>query len=759
ASRRLAQDLAPLADVERISTLLRQSAEARRLLEKEPGFSIGGIFDIRELAGLAARGKVLDPENLLEIQRTLGNISQLRSRLRAFAADCPLLWGLAEKLASLNDLEKDIARRIAPGGELFDNASPALAEIRAGLRETRQQLDRRLQAIIDSPRGRRIIQEPIITEREGRHVILVKAEFKHEIKGIVHDISNTGATAFIEPWATVELGNILRERTLEERREIEKILARLSIETGAYETEIAENIGLVAELDLALAKARYARAWRAAEPVVSVFDGAGSGVLKLAEARHPLLGDKAVPLSVEIGRDFTILVITGPNTGGKTVALKTIGLLSLMTQAGLPIPASPDSRVPLFDDIFADIGDEQSIEQTLSTFSWHIGNIVRFINRTTRRSLVLLDELGTSTDPAEGSALARAILRHFQARGALAVATTHFNDLKVFAHTAPGLQNASLDFDPVTLAPTYHLTVGIPGGSNALATAARLGLPGEIIESARGMLARGTEELESLLATLIQEKQKTETLAGELSSRQHELESRKRELDDELLKLKTEERRAITELRDQAVREAAELHREIQQAVAGLRKERSKQAVEQARETMAAVRKRLDTGAWKPAKEAAEASAARIVVGDPVKLKETSLEGTVVAVSEDDRRVEVQAGQTRLSLGLDSVEKITGSKTAAVKPPVRVRRAAGSGPVARELDLRGKRADEVEALLDGYLNEASLAGLREVRIIHGFGTGTVRKIARDFLASHPLVRSFRSGQAGEGGDGATVVQL
>ncbi|MFC1865051.1 endonuclease MutS2, partial [Chloroflexota bacterium] len=503
ASHELALDLQPLSDYEQVSLLLKQSAEARYLLSLEPGFSIGGVIDIREAVKMAARGKILEPVSLVEIQQTLAAICQLRSSLGKLSQELPLLWNIAEGIVELHHLVKDIASCIAPSGELLDHASPKLAAVRQQLREARERLLERLEAIIRSPNGGKIIQEPIITEREGRYVLPVKIEFRKEIKGIVHDVSNTGATVFVEPWTIVEMGNTLRELVIEEVREIDRILGKLSAEVGTHEAEVSLSIALIAELDLALAKARYAKKARATEPVLTTFIENEKGnteeqasVIRLVEARHPLLTEKAEPLSVEIGRNFSILMITGPNTGGKTVALKTIGLLSLMTQAGIPIPASAKSHIPVFDGVFADIGDEQSIEQTLSTFSWHMGNIIRVINSATERSLVLLDELGTNTDPAEGSALSRSILLHFLSRGTMAIATTHYSDLKMFAHTTPGLQNASLDFDPVTLIPTYHLTVGIPGGSNALATASRLGLPPKIIANARGMLSKGTQELE-----------------------------------------------------------------------------------------------------------------------------------------------------------------------------------------------------------------------------------------------------------------------
>ena len=769
ASRELALNLQPLSNYEQISLLLRQSAEARRLLSLEPAFSIGGAFDIREAVKMAARGKVLEPQSLLEIQQTLAAMCQLRSSLEKMSGEFPLLWNNASGIVELRQMEEDIASCLAPNGEVLDSASPRLAAARRQLRQVRQQLLDRLKVTMESPRGRTVVQEPIITEREGRYVIPVRIEHRKEIKGIVHDVSSSGATVFIEPWVTVELGNTLRELAAEESHEIERILASLSAKVGTHEIEISQSVALTAELDLAMAKAKYARKARATEPILTTFNKDGSTlegkpahVLRLVEARHPLLAEKAVPLSVEIGRDFSILVITGPNTGGKTVALKTIGLLSLMAQAGIPIPASAESRIPVFDSVFADIGDEQSIEKTLSTFSWHIGNIVRIINSATERSLVLLDELGTSTDPAEGSALARSILLYFLSRGTMAVATTHFSDLKAFAHTTPGLQNASLDFDPVTLAPTYHLTIGIPGGSNALATAARLGLSPDIVSRAREMLTRGSEEMETLLANLLEEKHGIEALRDDLKRKTDEAARRNIELENERRRLAEEERKAIQETRDRVVREAADLIQEIRQAASALRKEQNKQRIEQARQAIALAKERLKTEVWQPKTgEIGDETEdeGRITVGDMVRLREANLVATVLSVSEETQQVEVQAGQVKLRLGLNSVEKVKVTPGTAPPEFTPVKRLVTSRPVSMELDLRGKRADEVEWALDSYLNAASLANLSEVRIIHGIGTGAVRKIVRELLASHPLVKSFRPGVRGEGGDGATVVRL
>src|SRR3990172_832705 len=764
ASRELAIALQPLSDCEGISLLLRQSAEARNLLSLKPDFSLGEVGDIRQAVTMAARGKVLQPQTILEIRKALAAVRQVRTDLEELSKRVPLLWGIASGIVPLPQLEKAIAKCLQPSGEVLDSASRKLATVRQRLVQVRQQVLGRLEAIMKTPQGLKIVQVPMVTEREGRYVIPIKMEFRKVLKGIVHDVSNTGATAFVEPWGMVELGNELRELASEEKHEIERILADLSAKVGDNEAQIIRNVALVAELDVSLAKARYARRSQATEPKLTVFDEGGKGcVLKLVEARHPLLPEKAVPLSIEIGRDFSCLVITGPNTGGKTVALKTIGLLSLMAQSGIPIPASGESSLPVFDAVFADIGDEQSIEQTLSTFGWHMGNVVRIVKNATEKSLVLLDELGTSTDPAEGCALARSILLHFLARRTMTVATTHYGELKVFAHMTPGTQNASFDFDPATLKPTFHLTLGVPGGSNALATASRLGLPSEIVSVAREMLPKDTQELEDLLADLASEKRRLEALRHDLETEKADVERRNTELANELQQSRAEERQVIEDVRDRVLREAAELQKEIRQAASELRKEKAREPIEQARKALAAVREQMKSQVWQPrASKATDEYVANkdaITVGDSVLLKETGLQATVLSVSDKTQQVEVRAGQTRLKLSLGSLEKVSPSSAGATPVFPTTTKVSRKQSVSLELDLRGKRADEVELLLDSYLNNAFLANLGKVRIVHGVGTGAVRKTARDCLASHPLVESFHPPERRDGGEGATNVIL
>ncbi|MFH0941689.1 MAG: endonuclease MutS2 [Chloroflexota bacterium] len=760
ASRELALGLEPSPDPAMVTRGLGQSAEARRLLAQEAGFALGGASDVREAAGIAARGKVLEPQTLLAVQQTMAITRRLRDGLQKRADSFPLLWDLGRDIVVLAHLEARIAGTIGVTGEVLDSASPELSRLRRKLIEQRERLHRRLDTIIRSSRSQRFLQEAVITEREGRYVVPIRAELKKEFRGIVHDVSNTGATVFIEPLATVELGNELRELAVAEKREVDRVLGALSAEVGASAAEISRNVARLAAVDLALAKARFAARFKAEEAAITDFGGQPDGAaLRLVSARHPLLRDKAVPLSVEIGRDFSALVITGPNTGGKTVALKTVGLMALMTLAGLPIPAASGSVIPVFDGVFADIGDEQSIESTLSTFSWHLGNLIRIIANSTAGSLVLLDELGASTDPEEGAALARAILLHFLTRRTLVMATSHFNELKAFAHRTPGLQNASLDFDPVTLAPTYHLTVGIPGGSNALVTAVRLGLPEPIVAAARGMMGQGSQDMAALLADLNREKQRLETLRRDLESGEKKAQDLTREMEIARQSLKEREAAILGGTRDRVVAEAAELQRLIRQAASGLKKAKSEQGIAQAREALASVRGKLRPPARSVARESPPAGeASEVRVGDRVWLGGIGLEATVLSIDQKNRQVEVQAGVTRVRVGMDGVIRVAaGAPVPTLPAPVRARLSLK--PVSLELDLRGKRADEVPPAVDAYLNDACLADLNEVRIIHGIGTGVVRQIVRDLLASHPLVDSFRPGGRGEGGDGATVVSL
>ena len=749
--------LLPSSDFETVKAGLADSAEARQLLEEEPSIGISGIEDVSSAVMAAARGKILDTGTLNAVRVTLEVTRLLHDKITQHAEHLPLLGVAAACISPHQHLERAISNAISPDGELLPNASAKLTSIRHNQRSRRSELVDKLQTYIGSEAGRRYVQEPIVTEREGRFVIAIKSEFRNEVKGIVHDVSNSGASLFVEPWQTLDLGNAVKELQIEEAREIERILTELSTAVGEAAGSICAGIKSAAGIDLSLAKARFARHFRATEAQIYRPSASEPPSIHLEAARHPLLGETAVPIDIDIGREYAILVITGPNTGGKTVCLKTIGLLCTMTQAGLPIPASPASRLPVFEGIFADIGDEQSIAQTLSTFGWHMSNISRILGSATGNSLVVLDELGASTDPQEGSALARAILVYLKENRFLAAVTTHYTELKVFAHVTDGLENASFDFDPQTLTPTYHMTLGVPGGSNAIATASHFGIPDEVVSLARASLSQDVQELEPLLMSLQEEKQQLESLNKGLEREKNAFERQNEVLSTELKKMRDERQAMILSARDEIVAEVASLQKEINKASSDLKKETSKASVGGARESSRRVRDRLNQGIFTKQPEAPESEEDEISVGDKVWLREYDVKGKVTAINKESNQLEVTAGALRFRVRLDEAAKTSGDNAPEAVREVRLH--ASSREVPMELDLRGKRAEEIEPLLDSYLSDAAVAKLPWVRVIHGFGTGAVRSIVRDMASRHPLARSYKGAEQNEGGDGATIITL
>ena len=763
AGRELALALQPTSDAGWVQLLLKQSAEARRLISVRPDFHITEAYDVREDVTRAQKGALLDAATLLKVLKTVTACRLARNGLSKMADDLPALWGVAREISALTEIEGEINKCLSPTGDVLDSASAHLADVRYRMRDTRRQLQERLSTIVKSKKGQEMLQEQLITERNGRYVLPVRVESKRDLKGIVHDVSNTGATVFIEPMETVETGNELRQLEVQERQEIERILAALSATVGAAADDIATNIGALSRLDLALAKAYYAQKTRAVEPEIIADTEDSSRILKLVNGRHPLLKGEAVPLNVEMGNDYTVLIISGPNAGGKTVALKTIGLLVLMVQAGLPIPCSDGTVMPIYDEVFADIGDEQSIEHTLSTFSAHIQNIARIVKNSTPHSLVLLDELGISTDPGEGAALAQATLMHFIGKGTNVVVTTHYSELKAFAHLTKGLRNASMDFDPVTLAPSYHLNVGMPGGSNALNIAARFGLPEEIVSNARSIMSKGSQEVEAMLVDLAAERKRLEGVQLFLEKEKVRSLDLTGKLESELARIKEKERDMVREIQDNLNREIAGLYRAIRESENELKKERSKERVERARREMERISKEADQRSRELGERLASIaepgdSPDVIRVGDTVRLRDMETTAKVLTLNEQQGLLEAQVGDIKLTLRLDNVDKVESPGPGAESGSTVVRPRT-TRPASLELDLRGHRADIVETELDAYLNDAYMSHLAEVRIIHGYGTGAVRGVVREALAVHSLVKSFRPGGQGEGGDGVTLVTL
>jgi DNA mismatch repair protein MutS2 len=761
-SRRLAEALEPSSDPVLVARALDETDQAVALLQEKPGLGIGAAHDIGPAIERAVRGGRLEPSQFLEIATTL----DATSRLATLLADerRPLLRDLGRELHALPALRSTLARSFDPVGELLDTASPRLGGLRSAVRVAYDRLRRRLDSLVGSELGN-ALQEPIITLRNGRYVVPVKSEARSRVKGIVHDASGSGATLFIEPLVAVELGNAWREAQVAEAEEIARILDELSAFVAANADALRETLGALARFDFWAAKASLAGEMRASRAETTERTEA-----ILLSARHPGLAGTVIPIDIRLGDGYTALVVTGPNTGGKTVTLRTLGLLSLMHQAGLHVPAEPGSRLPVWRDVFADIGDEQSIAQSLSTFSGHLRSIIRIVEAAGPGTLVLLDELGAGTDPTEGSALAQALLDYFIRAGALVAATTHYAELKAYAHTTPAARNAAVEFDLETLSPTYRLTIGLPGGSQAFAIAERLGLPEPIVSDARSRLSEAQRSFEATLASI----KATEGETGEALDRARAAELRA----TEALRIAQEERRRARQERDDAVR-AARL--EAERIVEDLRTEvrTSREALE--RETVTAP-------ALDEALARAEGGLARLPAGDETdepapepyverhwRLGERARslsggwEGRISALERGGKRATLEAGGMRVtvdtsdlvpSIGDDEPERgANGSGFSSPTSNAAELRSDRARSVASSLDLRGARVEEALEALNRYLDDAGLAGLDKALIIHGMGTGAVRDAVRATASSHPLVKSMRPGQRGEGGDGATIVEF
>ncbi|MGQ9709358.1 MAG: endonuclease MutS2 [Anaerolineae bacterium] len=761
-----ARALAPSTDPAEIRERLATTTEARRFLSLYPLTDLGGARDVRPMVEAARREAVLDPADLLDIAQTLQTARRLRQTVARQEAHFPRLAAVAARLEPCPELVAAIERVLDERGEVRDDASSALARIRSERRTVHDRLITRLQRIISSPETAPFLQEPIITMREGRYVVPLKADFKGRIRGIVHDRSASGATLFIEPLSVVELGNTWRELQVAEDQEIRRILADLSARVAARGAEILETVDALADLDLAFAKARYADELDAVEPLLADGKPERDGTrLRLLRARHPLLDPATVvPIDVILDGGTHVLVITGPNTGGKTVTLKTVGLLALMAQSGLHIPADENSLLPVFAAIYADIGDEQSIEQSLSTFSAHLTNILSFIHQADEHSLVLLDELGAGTDPAEGSALARALLETFRQRGAVTLVATHYPELKAYAQLTPGVCNACVEFDPETLRPTYRLTIGIPGRSNALAIARRLGLDEAIVRRAEALLSPQERQTEHLLADLHRLRLEAARARDEAYAARAEAQRLTEELHRRLARIDEERAAILEQARREALEELERLREEVRalqqqwrrihllspaaQDVSGVPHPPPPVAEAEAElnrleteveESFRAPEPLLPTGPLQP--------------GDTVWVKSLRAIGELRTLVDDE--VEVQVGPLRVRVPARELER--RAPPAPVVEPSGVRYAPPTAPL--RLDLRGQTVEEALERLDRYLDTAALAGLPWAHIVHGKGTGALRQAVRDFLRRHPLVRSYRSGEEGEGGDGVTVVVL
>jgi DNA mismatch repair protein MutS2 len=783
AGRKLVLALQPSPIFAQVRQRLQETREARLLLDTHGGLSLGGAHDVRPLARNATRGAVLQPPDLLDISSTLRAGKRVQRLLGRLRGQVPLLADIAARIEPCQPLADEIGRCISEQGEVNDLASAKLARLRREMRIAHERLQDKLNRILANPRNAPYLQDSLITQRGGRYVIPIKADFKGRIPGIVHDSSASGATLFIEPLSAVETTNRWRELQIEERKEVERILAELSTLVADLADELAWTVEALADLDLVLAKGHYANELGATEPRLVAFapnrrcpgtrrkpDSENTdsdlqhpgSVLDLRQARHPLLDPgTVVPIDVHLGDDYFILVITGPNTGGKTVSLKTVGLMAAMAQSGLHLPVEDGSAISVFDGIYADIGDEQSIEQSLSTFSSHLTNIVQLLDRAVERGLVLLDELGAGTDPVEGSALARAILSHLLERRITTLVATHYSELKAYAHTTPGVENASVEFDLESLSPTYRMQIGLPGRSNAFAIAQRLGLSSEIVGPARALVSPEELRTESLLAEIQQAHREATAARDEVLLGQRRMAEQERQLAARLAAIEGERASILGEARAEARRELSAVREEIEV----LRSEmsdsdsQSQSALGEAWLAQAQARlteqEELVRPAPAPLLSEERVLSGEVKVGDTVWIRGLNTTGQVMALEGDT--AEVQVGSFGVRVQCDELERRAPPE--ASSPESAVVQVGPQPAPSVELDLRGQRVEETLPQVDKYLDDAFLAGMPFVRLVHGKGTGALRQAVREQLRAHPLVKSHRSGERGEGGSGVTVAYL
>ncbi len=764
--RERALALAPASAVEEVRRRQAETTEAVALGAQGEA-PIGGARDLRPALRRAQAGGTLDPHALLEVAQTLGVARRLRGYVEAQRSRAPLLAGVAGRITPLEALERRIGAVLDDEGQVRDDASPTLRRLRNEQRATERRIREAMEGILRHATYSKMLQEPLITIRGDRFVVPVRQESRSQFPGILHDQSASGATVFMEPMAIVPLGNRQRELAAAERDEIERLMIELTEAVAAESASIAETLEAVADLDLALAKGALSERFAAEAPALT--DG---GVTALRAARHPLLllhlpSDRVVPIDVELGGSFQALVITGPNTGGKTVTLKTLGLLTLMAQAGLHIPAATGSTVAVYPQLFADIGDEQSIEQSLSTFSSHMGAVVDILRQAQPPALVLLDEVAAGTDPTEGAALARAIIETLLARGVRTAVTTHYNDLKALAYQQEGIENASVEFDPETLQPTFRLLLGQPGQSNALIIARRLGLDSGVVERARSFLSADRLSTEELLADMAGDRREAAAAREEAAKLRAEARTLAERYQAEVTRLQGERRRLVAEARREAEESLRATRRQLEAVLDEVRAARTEDAAQSARRRLAEL---ADAWARRAEEEPVEGTGPplqRVEVGQSVHIPALGRSGRIAAPPDDRGEVEVEVGAVRARLPLHALREAAPSTPAGAPRPGRPQRRAGAAAdrngepraVPLTLSVRGQTVDDALAEVDRYLDDATLAGLGQVTLIHGKGTGALRRAIAQFLRGHPHVRTFRGGGAGEGGEGVTVVEL
>jgi len=762
-SKQRALSLAPDTDKNHIRRLQEQTSAAVAYITRYGSPPFSGIRDIRPAMLRAQKGGVLNNRELLDLSSLLGTARAVQKYCDDDDQLSTCIDQLFNSLAPNRYLEDKINKAIISEDEIADESSPALSDIRRHIRNTTAKARDSLQRIISSPVYSKYLQDPIITMRGGRYVVPVRSEYKNDVPGLIHDVSSSGATFFVEPMATVQANNELRELFSKEKKEIERILAELSADAAGFYENITLNFELLVQLDLIFAKGKLSCKLDCTEPKISE-----DMSLELIRARHPMLDQKkAVPITLSLGVDFDTLIITGPNTGGKTVTLKTVGLLSLMACCGMHIPADSGSSVCVFENIFADIGDEQSIEQSLSTFSAHMKNIVAIAQTAAPGNLVLFDELGAGTDPVEGAALAIAVIEYVRSRGALVVATTHYAELKVYAMSTKWVENASCEFDVDSLRPTYRLLIGVPGKSNAFAISRRLGLPEEIITHAGERIKKENADFEDVISRLEEQRQQMERARLEAERLKKETEKSNEnakkyaeQLKKEREKLTEQAKREAQEIIDQARRDAEDALRELRDIRRKAEKSLDWQKVNEARAQLGNALNKAEEGLDVPSDKSAPPPSSRPVkAGDTVLVLKFGTNGSVI--STDGDKIVVQAGIMKITVKQDEVRLVEGggAQKELKKFIAKNESQLSKLPVSSEIDLRGMLPEEATYTLQGYIDNAYRAHLEEIRIIHGKGTGVLRQAVAVYLRKDPHVKGFRAGRYGEGETGVTIAQL
>ena len=757
-SRELVDTMEPSGDFDTVERELKLTAEAETLFYKTGRSPVDDFPDMRHCLERMHAALFLSTGELLGIASCLKAARIAKDILANEVGEESYLYNLAGLLITHRSAEEEINRCIINEDEIFDGASPALARIRRAMRLANEKVREKLNSMIRSTAYQKYLQEPIITIRNGRFVIPVKQEYRQQVPGLIHDQSSSGATLFIEPSAVVELGNEYKKLLAEEANEIERILTELTAMLAPYADEIREDLNIMGQIDLVFAKAKLSRELNAVMPRLN-----RNNYVRIVRGRHPLIpADRVVPIDIWIGKDYRSLIITGPNTGGKTVTLKIVGLFALMVQSGIFVPANEGSEFPVFEHIYADIGDEQSIEQSLSTFSSHMKNIVGILDKADENSLVLLDELGAGTDPIEGAALAMSILEELNDRHCICVSTTHYSEIKAFAMTHEGMENASMEFDIDRLCPTYRLYIGIPGKSNAFEISSRLGLPSSIIDKAKSFLKGEDVRFEDIISSAQSQRRIAEEERKMAEEARAELEKLRADAERERKKLDEDRNRLQAKAKEDAKRIVADTKREMEKLIVEIRsikdidRSAADRAIQSARDTLRATETAVnEKEAIK--KEDNTKPPKTVRAGDTVNIVTLDQKATVLSAPDSKGEVMLQAGVMKLNIKLKDIRLIEEKKAAA---PTSGKVGLGAGKqVGLELDVRGMLVDEANIMVDRYLDDAYNAGLSEVNIIHGKGTGALRAGVQAFLKRHPLVKGYRMGSYGEGDAGVTVVTL